>query len=135
MRVLKPGGKLIAMIWGNKDDCEAASYLKAVGGLLPPPPPGAPGPFALSENSLLEHILRETGFNILKSTDIDSVWDYETAEIALKGLIAAGPVARAIDHSGFDKVYETVAEAIQPFIKANGHVIYHNKFRIIIAVK
>lgn len=131
-RVLKPGGMLIAMIWGNKEDCEAASYLKAVGSLMPPPPPGAPGPFALSENQLLENTLQTVGFKILESSDIDSIWDYPTTEVALKGLIAAGPVARAVDHSGFDKVYETISTAIQPYIKANGHVVYHNKFRIII---
>jgi ubiquinone/menaquinone biosynthesis C-methylase UbiE len=44
-RVLKSGGKLVAMIWGNKEDCEAATYLKAVGSLLPPPPPGRSRPF------------------------------------------------------------------------------------------
>ena len=60
-RVLKNKGHLIAMIWGNKSECEAATYLKAVGSLLPPPPPGAPGPFALSENRLLENILEEIG--------------------------------------------------------------------------
>lgn len=134
-RILKPGGKLTAMIWGNKEDCEAASYLKAVAALLPPPPPGAPGPFALSENQLLENTLQQAGFKILESNDIDSVWDYPTADIALKGLIAAGPVARAIDHSGLEKVYETVTAAIQPYIKTNGHVVYHNKFRIVFAEK
>lgn len=132
-RVLKPGGKLVVMIWGNKEDCEAASYLKAVGSLLPPPPPGAPGPFALSENQLLENILQEVGFTILNNTDIDSVWDYASIDTALKGLIAAGPVAKAIDNSGFDKVYETVSAAVQPYAKANGHVVYNNKFRIVIA--
>ena len=53
-RVLKPGGRLVAMIWGNKEDCQAAISLGAIGSLLPPPPPGTPGPFALSEQQALE---------------------------------------------------------------------------------
>jgi ubiquinone/menaquinone biosynthesis C-methylase UbiE len=130
-RVLKDNGKLVTMIWGNKEDCEAATYLKAVGSLLPPPPPGAPGPFALSENSLLENILKETGFTIINNTDVATVWDYNDVDTALKGLMSAGPVSKAIENNSFEKVYETLLNALQPYITSNGHVIYHNKFRII----
>lgn len=134
-RVLKRGGKIVVMIWGNKEDCEAATYLKAVGSLLPPPPPGAPGPFALSENHLLENILEESGFKIIDNKDIDSVWDYPDKDTALKGLISAGPVARAIQNSGFEKVYDTISNAVDAYVKDNGHVVYHNKFRIVIGEK
>jgi ubiquinone/menaquinone biosynthesis C-methylase UbiE len=134
-RVLKNEGRLIVMIWGNKEDCEAATYLKAIGSLLPPPPPGAPGPFALTENNALENLLAETGFKIIQHTDLDTVWDYENIETAMKGLLSAGPAARAIDHSGFEKAYETLLVAVQPYIKKNRHVVYHNKFRIIVAEK
>ena len=132
-RVLKDNGKLVTMIWGNKEDCEAATYLKAVGSLLPPPPPGAPGPFALSENNALENILKQIGFKIISSDDVASVWDYPDTDTALKGLISAGPAARAIESNGFDKVYETLSNALQPYIKANGRVMYNNKFRIVIS--
>lgn len=134
-RVLKNGGKLAAMIWGNKEDCEAATYLKAVGSLLPPPPPGAGGPFALSENQLLEKILEEIGFRILSNTDVLSVWEYTNTETALRGLLSSGPVSRAIEHCGFEKVYETTVQAIQSYIQSNGHVVYNNKFRVVIAEK
>jgi SAM-dependent methyltransferase len=130
-RVLKDKGKLVAMIWGNKEDCEAATFLKAVGSLLPPPPPGAPGPFALSENKLLETILEEVGLKIIDNIDLPSVWDYPNKETALKGLMASGPVARAIENSGIEKVTEKISEAINPYVQANGHVIYRNKFRIV----
>jgi len=133
-RVLKGGGKLVIMIWGNKEDCEAATYLKAVGSLLPPPPPGAPGPFALSENQALEKILEEIGFKIIDNTDIDSIWDYADTETALKGLMSVGPAAKAIENSGFEKVYDTVLNVIQPYIQNNGHVVYKNKFRVVIAI-
>lgn len=131
-RVLKDGGKIAAMIWGNKEDCEAATYLKAVGSLLPPPPPGAGGPFALSENQLLEKILEEIGFKIISNTDISSIWDYPDTDTALKGLLSAGPAAKAIENSGFEKVYETILKSVEPYIQSNGHVVYSNKFRVVI---
>ena len=134
-RVLKTGGKLVTMIWGNKEDCEAATYLKAVGSLLPTPPPGAPGPFALTENRLLENMLEEIGFKITEKSDVPLVWHYPDAETAIRGLISAGPAAKAIEHSGFSKVLETITAAVQPYIKDNGRVVYNNKFRVVIAQK
>lgn len=134
-RVLKPNGKLIAMIWGNNENCEAATYLKAVGSLLPPPPPGAAGPFALSENELLETILKEASFKIISVADVPSVWDYPDKETALKGLLSVGPAAKAIENAGFEKVYQTISDAVAPYVQNNGHVVYHNKFRIVIAEK
>ena len=132
-RVLKPGGKILVMIWGNKEDCEAATYLKAIGSLLPPPPPGAGGPFALSENQLLENTLGECGFNIISNEDVAGTWDYENTEIALRGLLSAGPAVKAVQHCGFSLVYNTVALAVKPYINDNGHVVYQNKFRVVVA--
>jgi hypothetical protein len=43
---------------GPPEDCEAAAYLGALGALLPPPPPGAPGPFALSQPGALASFAR-----------------------------------------------------------------------------
>ena len=134
-RVLKPGGRLVAMIWGNREDCEAASFLKAVSTLMPPPPPGAPGPFALTENHLLESILEDIGFKITDNCDVTSVWEYPDKETALKGLISAGPVANAIAFSGIDKVTEAVDASIDSYVKTGGRVIYNNKFRVVTAVK
>lgn len=134
-RVLKNKGKLVAMIWGEKEDCEATTYLKAIGSLLPPPPPGAPGPFALTENHLLETILEEMGLKVLVSSDEESIWDYPDVETAMKGLLSAGPAAKAIENSGYEKSYQTTMESAKPFIKSDGHVVYKNKFRVVIAEK
>lgn len=134
-RVLKDSGNLVAMVWGNKVDCEAAAYLKAVGSMLPPPPPGAPGPFALSEDQLLERSLEEAGLKILENKDVDTIWRYDNVEIALKGLMSAGPAARAIENSGFDKTKAAILDSMQPYIQSNGSVIYKNKNRVVIAEK
>lgn len=134
-RVLKDNGKLVVMIWGNKEDCEATAYLKGIGSLLPPPPPGTPGPFALTEGHFLESILNEIGLKILTSADVDSIWDYPDMEVALNGLLSAGPAAKAIENVGYDKVRQTTLDAMQPYIKSDGRVVYENKFRVVIAEK
>jgi SAM-dependent methyltransferase len=135
VRVLTKGGNLIAMVWGNREDCEAASFLKAVGNFLPPQPPGTAGPFGLSENRLLEKLLEQSGLQILVQKDIPSIWDYPDSETALRGLLSVGPAVMAIESSGFDQVFDSVAEAIQPYRKENGHIVYRNTFRVAIASK
>jgi SAM-dependent methyltransferase len=134
-RVLKDGGRLVVVVWGDKEDCEAASYLKTMGGLMPPPPPGAPGPFALTENRLLENLLEELELTIQSSRDVPAVWDYENKSIALRGLLAAGPAAKAIAFSGYEQVAEVLGVAMQPYTRPDGHVVYRNTFRTVIAVK
>lgn len=134
-RVLKEKGKLVIMIWGNKEDCETGSFLKVIGSLLPTPPPGAGGPFALSDDELLETIITGCGLKIIHNTDVCSIWDYPNADTALKGLLSAGPTVKAIENSGFEKVYKESSKAIEPYIQKNGRVIYKNKFRVVISEK
>ncbi len=60
-RVTKPGGIIVVATWGLPEDCDAAGHLKALGGLMPPPPPGAPGPFALSGEVQAQSAGRRSG--------------------------------------------------------------------------
>jgi len=134
-RVLKDKGKMVVMIWGNKEDCEVASYVKAVGSLLPPPPPGAGGPFALSENQLLERLLEEAGFQIVDNYDVDSVWEYPDNQTALKGLASSGPITKIIEHTSSEVVERTILNAIEPYVQTDGTVVYNNKWRVVTAIK
>jgi ubiquinone/menaquinone biosynthesis C-methylase UbiE len=134
-RVLKPGGRLVAMIWGNKEDCQAAVSLGAIGSLLPPPPPGSPGPFTLSEHQLLEKSLEKSGFAVLQSTDIDTIWDYPDVATTVRGFLSTGPAYRAMFTVGYDKVAEALTATLAPFTRPDGHVVYNNKFRVVLAKK
>jgi SAM-dependent methyltransferase len=134
-RVLRPGGRLVVMIWGNPEDCQAAVSIGALGSLLPPPPPGTPGPFALSEHQRLEKTLENARFTILQSTDIDSIWDYPDVATLLRGLLSTGPAFKAIHQVGYDKAAEAVTATLPPFTRPDGHIVYNNKFRIVIARK
>jgi SAM-dependent methyltransferase len=66
LRVLRPGGRAVFAVWGPPAaNPWLSALLDAVGAALgaPVPPPGMPGPFALSENGALADILSTGGFH------------------------------------------------------------------------
>lgn len=132
-RVARKGAAVVAMVWGKPEDCEAAGHLKAIGSQLPPPPPGAPGPFALSADGALEALARDAGLTPKSIHDVDAPWTFPSLEVALRGLLSAGPAIRAIRHSGEAAVREAVARSIEPFKTPSGGYALRNKFRYLLA--
>lgn len=132
-RVLRKSGNVVVMIWGRQEDCQAAAYLKAVGSMLPPPPPGAPGPFALSQDGALEKLLGEAGLATKLTVDVDTPWHYSDLATALRGMLSAGPAIRAIRNAGEDRVIESLTTAIAPFKTSSGSYVLKNKSRYAIA--
>jgi len=132
-RVARPGGLIAVVTWGAPEDCEAAGYLRALGSLLPPPPPGAPGPFALSEPGALEALVAEAGLTPGASGEVAAPFAYPNLVTALRGLLAAGPAIRAIEHSGEPAVVHAVTDSFVPFVTSAGSVRMENTFRYLIA--
>ncbi len=71
-RVIRPGGAIVFATWGNPEGMEAAAVVAALRPFLPPPPPEAPGPFALSDESALREFAAEAGLSSLEVFDVDS---------------------------------------------------------------
>lgn len=132
-RVAKADAKIAVTIWGKQEDCDAAFYLRALGLLLPPPPPGSPGAFALSQDHVLERLATSAGLITGEVEEADCAWHYDDEEKAMKGLLSAGPAISAIQHSGYDAVYASVLNSIKQFKQKDGSYLLHNKFRYIIA--
>lgn len=132
-RVTQPGGVIVVATWGLPADCEAAGHLKALGALMPPPPPGAPGPFALSEDSKLKALATEAGLTPIAVVDVECPWTYPSLDVALRGMLSAGPAERAIRNSGMDRARDAVATAIEPFRMPSGEYLLNNKFRYLVA--
>jgi SAM-dependent methyltransferase len=64
-RVLKPGGRLVVAVWDDPGENPALTTPAAAVislGLSEPPPPGGPGPFALSAPGALAELLQAAGF-------------------------------------------------------------------------
>lgn len=132
-RVAKPNGKVSMAVWGRAQDCQAASVLKALSAILPPPPPGAPGPFALSEPNVLESMLSHAGLKPEQSAEADTPFVYPNDDAACRGFIASGPGILALRRNGEEEVRATLMSAFAPFKKPDGSYRLENKFKFVIA--
>jgi SAM-dependent methyltransferase len=131
-RVAKPGGHVVILTWGMPEGMEAASLVAALKPLLPPPPPGAPGPFALSEDSTLRAFAAGAGLNSVGVNDVDCAWSYPDLATALRGLGSSGVAMRARDHSGSEAVDRAHSAALAPFRQADGSYRIRATFRWLI---
>jgi len=134
-RVLRPGGRLVIGIWDKPEHSEATNILKAIGSLLPPPPPGTPGPFALSQDGVMEGILDKVGVRLIYKTIVACPILYYSLSDGIKSWMSTGPAAAACNHNDAIIVEETIAKALQPF--GVGEDMYHlqNQFLVFIAEK
>ncbi|HEY5064314.1 MAG TPA: class I SAM-dependent methyltransferase [Xanthobacteraceae bacterium] len=132
-RVSKPGGHIVIAVWGLPEQCQAAGHLKALGSLMPPPPPGAPGPFALSDEAKLKAFAAEAGLTPLTVIDVTCPWIYPDLDTALKGMLSAGPAERAIRSSSPERARDAVAAAITPYRTPSGGYRMDNVFRYLIS--
>jgi SAM-dependent methyltransferase len=134
-RVLKPGGRLVIGIWAKPELSEATTVLKAIGALLPPPPPGIPGPFALSENGVMEGIFESTGLNLLYKAKVPCPFLYHNLGNGIKSFMGTGPAAAALSHASTTVVEDTIKEALQPYRLADDLYFLENNFLLFIVSK
>jgi SAM-dependent methyltransferase len=132
-RVVRSGGHVVAATWGRPEDCEAAGHLAALRPLLPPPPPNAGGPFALSDEQVLRDLVARAGLTAIDVVDVACPWLYRDDAHALRALMSAGPAVLAIRTSGEDRVRDAIAGAIAPYRTADGGYRIENKFRYVLA--
>jgi SAM-dependent methyltransferase len=131
-RVARPGAPVAIVTWAVPERCEAAVYLAALGPLMPPAPPGAPGPFALSAPGALEELGRAAGLTPGDADEVACRWTFPDPEAALRALISSGPAVKAIQTSGEDAVRGAVEAAIAPFRQSAGGYSIGSAFRYLI---
>jgi SAM-dependent methyltransferase len=111
-RVLTADGRLALAVWTDASSNPWVSLaMQAVAGELnaPPPPPDAPGLWALGDRERVEALLRDAGLNEIRIEILDGTAEYESGEQwveATKRL--AGPL-RAL----FANLEQPVREAIE----------------------
>lgn len=132
-RVAVPGAPVAVATWGDPERCEGKVLIGAVGSLLPPPPPGAGGPFALADPGALEALVEQAGLTAERALEVSAPFVYADMATAERANLSAGPTRLAINHAGIDAVRDAFATALAQFVRADGSVRIDNVFRVVIA--
>ena len=131
-RVVRPDGRVLLLNWAPAELCQAAGYLIALGALMPPPPPGAPGPFALSDVDALNALFADAGLDVVAVEDVECIWTYPDQATAIRGLMCSGPVVGVAEHAGEQAVRDATVSFLEPFRTNGGGYQITNVFRYVI---
>ncbi len=132
-RVVSDNGSVVIATWGDPEGMEAAGLVAALKPLMPPPPPGTPGPFALSDENALREFANLASLNPVNVFDVDSPFEYANIETAVRGLSSAGVAAKVMEAVGVDLVEKAYQDAIAGFVQPDGSVKVAATFRCLVA--
>lgn len=141
-RCLKPGGRLVAVVWGPGDGAPTNSLAdrvlhKHLG--LPPPAEGPLTPFALKDTEAFMARVRAAGFAQVASEWIEVVLEFtSTAEFAEYRRDRAGGVKKHLANltpAEQDTAWDEVAKAAERFVDADGVCRMRNRAFCLVATR
>jgi SAM-dependent methyltransferase len=132
-RVARKGGLVAIVTWGPPEGMPAASLVAALRPLMPAPPPGAPGPFALSDEAALRGFAEGAGLEPLEVFDVECPFTYATLQDGIRALGSAGVAERARKNSSEQAVDEAHAKALSTFQQPDGSYRVAAIFRCLVA--
>jgi SAM-dependent methyltransferase len=131
-RVAKPGAPVVIMTWGSPEGMPAAVLVTCLKHLMPPHPPGTPGPFALSDEAKLRAFAAEAGLTPEDVIDTPVLWHFPDLNTALRGLTSTGVCAVAIARTSREQVEQAFTDALVPFRNPDGSYTAMAGFRSLI---
>jgi len=132
-RVAKSGATVAIATWGPVEQCEMRVVLGAIGSLLPPPPPGAGGPFALAAPGALEALVEGAGLTAEQVIDVPTPFSYPDLDTAVRANLSSGPARMAIGGAGEEATRAALADALGASTQSDGSIKLDNVFKVVIA--
>jgi SAM-dependent methyltransferase len=132
-RAAVAGAPVAVATWGDPERCDARVLIAAMGALLPPPPPGTGGPFALAPPGALEELVESARLRAERALEVPAPFLYLDVATGVRASLSSGPARAAIEQVGVDRVRSTAAAALAQFVGPDGTVRLNNVFRVVIA--
>ena len=125
-RVCKPGGSIVAGLFGPPEAVSYKPVLAALGQFMPKPPPGSKpgGPFRLSAPGVLEEGFTSAGINVSRTGEVNCPFEYESWDHFWPGTRGAGPTQVAIGLAGLAAVEEATRKAVEPLTGEDGTITF-----------
>jgi ubiquinone/menaquinone biosynthesis C-methylase UbiE len=133
-RLLFPGGRCAAAVWGPPERVPFSSLparvLRQV--LQPPPPPaGTPDVFSLADRGVLEHTFRQAGFTQIHTESLTVTFTYASVDDFIAERRAVSPNVRALlaNASAAERttIHGAIVEAVTPYTGADGVIQMPNE--------
>jgi ubiquinone/menaquinone biosynthesis C-methylase UbiE len=123
-RVLRPGGRFVAAVWGARQKCGWAAIFPIVDARVQSEV--CPMFFQLGTGDSLQRAMADAGFEQIQADRISTLLEYASPDEACGAAFAGGPVALA--HSKFDARTREDAHAeylasIEPWRTGEGYAI------------
>jgi SAM-dependent methyltransferase len=132
-RVAAPGAPITVTTWGPPELCEMAPVLGSLGALLPLPPAGVGGPFALSAPGAVESLMTSAGLSPEDVIDVATPFVFPSLDLAVRVMLSTGPGKRAVDVVGEPAALDALAGAFSPHVRDDGTLSLDNVFRVRVA--
>ena len=133
-RVARPGARIAVVTWGAPEQCEMRAVLSTIGSLLPPPPPGAVGPFALAAPGALEALIEGAGLTAERAIEVPTPYIDADVATSVRAHLSSGPARRAIETVGLDATRDALTAVAERALQPDGTVRFDNVFRVVAAV-
>jgi SAM-dependent methyltransferase len=129
-RVLRPGGNLAFSVFAAPERNPFVGVPPSVFielGHLPPPPPGAPGVFAMRDPSRIRELLVAAGFQVHAIEAIDLEGAFPNEDVILDSIFEVnprvGPVYRSLDDDEQAQARQALIDRFRTFRRADGTVV------------
>jgi SAM-dependent methyltransferase len=119
-RVAKPGATVFIALFGREDRVELTAKFRALSRFLPPIPPGAPGPMALSAPGVLDQLVERSGLTAIGAGYLQGQFEFPDEATMLRGQRSTLLAVLAERAVGAQAVEDAILSAYAPYRTTSG---------------